>query len=249
MIAGVSLAGHEGLREETENLYQRFYQFAPSGMADDAKRRELKDISERAGRLGSTLAPILESYHARMDRLNGVRTMGLATISRLLIGTGLPNLFEVGFMLHPQYGVPYIPASSVRGAVRSFCKSRKAFGGHTDAEILRLFGNDPEVDEKGTLQRGELQFFDMLPVRMPHLEVDLVNPHFPDYYQGKQPPRANQDPKPVFFLTVAPESHFRLRYACKGLLPETFDRIIELTLSENGLGAKTALGYGRFLLG
>lgn len=248
MIAGVTIDGHERLRKETENLYQQFYQFQyfPTDVGDDKKKGELKSILEKAGRLSSTINPILDSYHARMHRLNGVRSMDFNSVSRLLIGTGLPNLFEVGFMLHPQYGVPYIPGSSVRGAVRSFCKLRKAFGDQTDSEILRLFGNEPEAGEMGKLQRGSLQFFDMLPEKMPSLELDLVNPHFPKYYQGNQAPRANQDPIPIFFLTVAAGFTFRLQYTSTGAVPEHMDRFIEITLAENGLGAKTALGYGRF---
>jgi CRISPR-associated protein Cmr6 len=245
MIAGVTVEGHDILRRTTQNLYQQFYQFADPWMKDDGKKAGLKDIVEKSRTLGSVLNPILDSFHNRQDGIRGVRRLKVRSVSRLSLGTGLPNLFEVGIQLHPQYGVPYVPASSVRGAVRSFCKSRKAYD---DIEIRRLFGNEPEEDGEAGLQRGAIRFLDMLPAVMPYFELDLVNPHFQKYYQGDQPPRANQDPIPVFFLTVAESAGFVVRYVSEAEVPENFDRLIALTLMENGLGAKTALGYGRFIL-
>ena len=39
---------------------------------------------------------------------------------RLALGLGLDNVYETGITLHHTYGIPYIPASSLKGVVRSW---------------------------------------------------------------------------------------------------------------------------------
>jgi CRISPR/Cas system CMR subunit Cmr6 (Cas7 group RAMP superfamily) len=49
-----------------------------------------------------------------------VVSLEATTLDRLLVGTGLPNQLETGFLLHPLYGVPYLPGSAIKGATQSF---------------------------------------------------------------------------------------------------------------------------------
>lgn len=48
-----------------------------------------------------------------------VRSLSATVDDRLLIGTGLPNQLETGLLLHPLYGVPYIPASTIKGITQA----------------------------------------------------------------------------------------------------------------------------------
>lgn len=61
---------------------------------------------------------------------------------------------------------------------------------------------------------GKAIFFDAIPYAVPKLELDIMNPHYPDYYNdrdGKQGifPTNWQNPNPVKFLTVASGTVFR----------------------------------------
>lgn len=64
----------------------------------------------------------------------------------------------------------------------------------------------------GTTEHGgHVIFFDAIPRSMPKLELDIMNPHFPEYYKegSTEYPTNWQSPIPVYFLTVASGSPFR----------------------------------------
>lgn len=76
-------------------------------------------------------------------------------------------------------------------------------------EIARAF----RVIFGTTKQAGRVVFFDAIPSsqELPVLEMDIMNPHYPDYYKegSKDYPSNWQNPVPVNFLTVAPGVKFR----------------------------------------
>ncbi|MBN1553057.1 type III-B CRISPR module RAMP protein Cmr6, partial [bacterium] len=53
-------------------------------------------------------------------------------------------------------------------------------------------------------QAGVIVFCDAFPVGNVKFAIDVMNPHYPDYYdsQGKMPPNDCQNPKPIPFLTL-----------------------------------------------
>jgi CRISPR-associated protein Cmr6 len=176
------------------------------------------------------------------------------TIDRLAVGLGAEHPTQNGFTFDPVLGVPIIPGSSVRGLVRA---TGRAAGQHEDVE--RLLGSEPEARSPVT---GRVAFLDAWPIHWPTLEVDIVNPHHPNYYvalqqwrTGKEPwpkPSMVEDPKPAFFLTVAPDISFRFGVRWRDndkVLPDDRERLrswLESGLAFLGVGAKTAAGYGRF---
>jgi hypothetical protein len=104
-----------------------------------------------------------------------------------------------------------------------------------------------------TAAAGRAVFFDAIPARVPKLELDVMNPHFPKYYQGNEPPTDWQSPVPVYFLTVAPNTEFRFAVGWRGPLGDESRRLRDLAkawlvggLTELGAGAKTSAGYGYF---
>jgi CRISPR-associated protein Cmr6 len=96
---------------------------------------------------------------------------------------------------------------------------------------------------------GQAVFFDAVPESPPALEVDIMNPHFPDYYQKEQFPTDSQSPKPVFFLTVG-RTPFLFAVGWRGGADETAHQQaqswLKYGLTKLGAGAKTAAGYGYF---
>ncbi|MBN1928142.1 MAG: type III-B CRISPR module RAMP protein Cmr6 [Chlorobiaceae bacterium] len=110
--------------------------------------------------------------------------------------------------------------------------------------------------------QGKVIFFDAYPISIPKIETDIMNPHFSDYYRdqaGKQSPADYLTPVPIPFLTVKATT-FRfilgIRESENSVIPEgsLLERGIPLldvakqwltnALSEHGIGAKTAVGYG-----
>lgn len=87
--------------------------------------------------------------------------------------------------------------------------------------------------------------------KLPRFHVDIMNPHFGDYYTSQKPPSDDLSPIPVTYLTVAKGQHFAF-----AVLPRTPDdlalvrdkaaRWLHTGLREYGMGAKTAQGYGLF---
>ncbi len=117
-------------------------------------------------------------------------------------------------------------------------------------ELYRtLFG-----DQK---QRGEVVFYDAFPtvISKNNLELDIMNPHYSNYYASKNPPADWDNPNPIVFLTLADVS-FRFQIAYYPLEPmhekrsdyilDIAQNLIEYALVNYGVGGKTRLGYGWF---
>ncbi len=168
---------------------------------------------------------------------------------RMVIGLGGTHPQETSMTLHHIYGIPYIPGSAVKGVTRHWV-------------ILSKFNNDEvaaEGDEDfknifGTqTQAGKVIFFDAYPVGNITLKMDIMNPHYPDYYSGKKkdskeipPPADWQNPNPIKFLTVEKTMfNFYLASRDSELLNKAAKWLKE-ALKKYGIGAKTSLGYGLF---
>ena len=189
---------------------------------------------------------LLKEHHDRLQELckgPNAFEMNFETISRLIIGIGQDHPVENGFLWHPTLGVPYIPGSSIKGMLRNWV----------------LEWNDPKEnkswfeskEEKGV---GQLIFLDALPTAVPELEADVITPHYGPYYRDPQnhPPADWHSPVPTPFLTVAAGAKFAIRVILRcsmpGEKPFDFEPVkTELIAAFDtlGIGAKTAVGYGR----
>lgn len=98
-------------------------------------------------------------------------------------------------------------------------------------------------------QVGQAIFHDALPAAKPTLQVDVMTPHYPNYYQGDEPPTDTQDPIPIPFLTLG-QTPFHFAVDWHGQPNDaTYHKAIawlKFGLTEFGAGAKTAAGYGYF---
>ncbi len=226
---------------------------------------------------------------------------------RFILGIGGANIYETGITLHHIYGFPYIPASSIKGLTRSWIV-QNCFGTETDSEatafsrsklLCDVFGCPEEIpygDEKPRKKKpsyykihekrygfsekqGSVFFFDAMPTKAPRLEIDIMNVHYPDYYNDSDnnksvAPTDFQNPNPIPFLAVGKDSPFISFISAKKeqtiealdpdfgqetptgalLLPEGLtgkssvlefaEAWLKKALTEHGIGAKTAVGYG-----
>ncbi len=183
--------------------------------------------------------PLLDNYHTRMDtmmdNIEG-RSIKLKTNWRFITGLGSPHPTETGFKWDRNLGVPYLPGSSIKGALKAWMRiseKQETFPSLFDGECV-----DPVI------------LFDAYPTAKPELDVDILNVHYKEYYdEGKKPPADYLSPNPVFFLAVAPDTEFAFRIAPRD--PDCdldkLEEFLRLTAEELGFGAKTLVGYGQFV--
>jgi CRISPR-associated protein Cmr6 len=118
---------------------------------------------------------------------------------------------------------------------------------------LRTLSSDGgRLDALGN--RGALMFSDVFPL-MPNSQmgVDILSPHYGDYYQKGGTPNDAGSPVPAMFLTVPEKSEFLFSVQRDpSLLPaslqetwiEKTEALFQYAFDWLGFGAKTAVGYG-----
>lgn len=175
------------------------------------------------------------------------------TTEPMIIGMGLNHPIENGMLFHHTLGVPYLPGSSVKGLVRAWAEQ---WDNAEDEKLLRIFGSKNRFNEhtkNADTQAGSVLFFDALPVSKIVLKTDIMTPHYPDYYskEGKTPPADNQKPIPIPFLAVAEGTTFQFIFKVRTSEDKSDMDLVKQWLSSAlehlGIGAKTAVGYGRML--
>lgn len=227
------------------------------------KQQFLDEIVAHMADNGAT-ENLLKQYHVRrnglIDSLHG-SSRSFKTTWRFVSGLGMGHVLETGFVWHRILGVPYLPGSSVKGLVRAWAEQ---WGGAKKEDVIRLFGPKSE-DARKQPDTGVLMVFDAVPDNKPVLEVDIMNPHYGDYYgkkpmkvtsAGKEheidtPPADYLSPNPIFFLTVASNISFIFALALRPGRGTNDDLMLGLELLEEaldniGAGSKTAVGYGCF---
>lgn len=178
------------------------------------------------------------------------------------LGSGHPT--EAGMILDRNTGLPYIPASSIKGVLRLAYAINLAKGGKVnekgeidDKELEEYFGTQ---DTNAKVQkRGSLIFMDAYPKNVPNLKVDIMNPHYSKYYSGEnKQPVETENPVPIKFLTVEKDCEFTFRVFYSPLANEVLSeekiKKVEIDIREMfktafktvGFGGKTSIGYGRF---
>lgn len=183
---------------------------------------------------------------------------------RLTIGLGNESVYETSITLHHIYGIPYIPASAIKGVVHHWAidqlkekaenKENPEILSRKQKEIKDIFG--AEWDFKNPVnpvilsennEQGKIIFFDAFPCSEPTIEPDIMNNHYNDYYGGDKPPTDFQNPNPVLFLTVK-DTSFQFIIGVRNTENEdlltTAKDWLKNALTQKGIGAKTAVGYG-----
>ncbi|HBT96739.1 MAG TPA: type III-B CRISPR module RAMP protein Cmr6 [Desulfobulbaceae bacterium] len=197
------------------------------------------------------------------------------------LGSGHPT--ETGMILDRNSGLPYIPASAIKGVLRLACaleiavteastvqQARNKRGEIIDDQweiddqhpFLRRYFGDTDTGKKDSV-RGQLIFLDAFPATIPTIKTDIMNPHFGKYYANEQGPLETENPIPVKFLAVAEKAEFVFRcfvsplpcrdtqYPVTRPFDQTDENAVEKMFTrafgELGFGAKTAVGYGRFV--
>jgi CRISPR type III-B/RAMP module RAMP protein Cmr6 len=244
---------------------------------DKYVQREVIDEGRRKGdwlrerlqnnRLDKQLAQhVYQRWLRMMQSLNAVR-FELTLDWRMVVGLGGETVLETDITLHHLYGLPFIPGSALKGLTRAYvageekeyfvpegkpeAERKPSLKEETDhPDIQRIFGSQK--------QAGTVLFFDALPQNgEAQFVVDIMNPHYPDYYRTLQsntitPPANNQSPNPIAFLAVN-DVTFTFTLAPRDPNNPEHNGDVELVrgwlqkaLQKYGVGGKTSAGYGYF---
>lgn len=165
--------------------------------------------------------------------------------SPVVCGMGERTPGENGLTLHPVYGVPYLPGTSLKGILRAWVLGQ-AWGEEwaNDGRWFReLFGAGGHEGAAGVID-----VMDALPVSgsAPLLAVDVLTPHHGNYYRGAGAPLGWENPVPVHFLVANAGVTYRVVVEGAAGWVEKAAEWLALALAERGVGAKTRAGYGRF---
>lgn len=233
---------------------------------DEAKAEALKSTLP----FPASARALLEAYRQRQALLaqsRGERLLDRPAIavSPFTIGTGIEHPLENGFSFLKPYGLPYLPGSGVKGVLRraaeelSQMSNAEERGGWDQEAVDTLFGREVLKEDIGAERnRGALIFWDVLPAPPgDSLEMEIINPHFGDYYRGHQPPHDAGKPIPNFFLSLPAGTryHFYVEWrppaqaaaGCeqwRDLMTKAFEHAFDWL----GFGAKTSVGYGHLRL-
>ena len=167
-------------------------------------------------------------------------------LDKLIIGMGGESPYDPLLLmtLHPLYGLPYLPATAIKGMLLSYYEQTEKLN---EEERNKLFGSKDSA--------SELVFFDTFPNEKKdeddfEIGFDVITPHYGDYYggKGKVAPTDDQNTNIITFPCVSKVSFdvyiaFCDREIRKKYEDELFEGLAK-AFQECGIGAKTALGYG-----
>ena len=251
------------------SLYSpRMVKWKFSGKELKVDESAISELYEQSKKSFSNVYVFLEKKKQMQDGLisamkeSGIQTFSfkVKSTSPFITGLGSGHPTETGMILDRNIGVPYIPASSIKGVLRLACAlnlaeknveyKQKGIVPDDDKTLIKYFGS-MEQDEKNQ-KRGQLMFLDSYPEKTPTLKVDILNPHFSKYYSGEnQQPVETEAPVPVKFLAVKEGATFVFRCAFIPLQDETCNKeeieaMFKTAFEKIGFGGKTSIGYGRF---
>jgi CRISPR-associated protein Cmr6 len=190
-----------------------------------------------------------ESFLTRRREAMGVEPITLTTQTRLVIGLGLPSPLETGFLFDWLVGCPYLPGSSVKGLLRATARlvQRRDLQGNQafwSQQFDRVFG--PELTPQAKARTGEVIAYDAFPATWPVLEVDVLTPHYGQYYREEIAPGDWDNPVPVPFLTLAAGTPFHFYLRANQEDSTELRTLLGTGLDWLGIGAKKSSGYGVF---
>lgn len=226
-------------------------------------------VGSNAGLALTKLAPPLESrdWSSYLERLVGMRTPScydsafnrlrartaagpayrrvlLATsLAPIICGMGERTPGENGLTLHPVYGVPFLPGTSLKGILRAWVLSQAWGSDWQEGGVYfrTLFGQGGHDGVAAVVD-----ILDALPVPgTPMLTLDVLTPHHAHYYRGNGDPLGWEGPNPVQFLAAAKGVRYRVVVEGDPAWVSKAAEWLALALAEHGVGAKSRAGYGR----
>ncbi|MGE3965956.1 MAG: type III-B CRISPR module RAMP protein Cmr6 [Planctomycetota bacterium] len=211
-----------------------------------------RDWSAHLNRIVDASARMPSGYDRAYDRLMARTAAGPAyrrvllvtSLAPVICGMGERTPGENGLTLHPVYGVPFLPGTSLKGILRAWVLSQDwdADWQEGGAHFRAMFGQGGHDGAAAVVD-----ILDALPVPGTAMfTLDVLTPHHADYYQGEREPLGWEGPNPVQFLAAAKDVRYRVVVEGDPSWVSKAAEWLALALAERGVGAKSRAGYGRF---
>lgn len=250
-------------------FYGGFSQEQEWKVLTESKKNFIEDTAKTSQPSHSAYAKSFGERQKQLcERLGGVCAV-LETTGPFVTGTGISHPVENGFTFHPTLGLPYLPASGVKGLLRAWVEvwMEHASAEERTSKIQQWFGSNTTATSPDG-QTGELIFFDALPSNNVLMGCDIMTPHMGGWYENGDAitgdnfasvaPADWHSPVPVPFLVVKPKTSFLWCIAPKLTGQAQIDVVrkqaavqalaaLKAALEWVGSGAKTAVGYGRMV--
>ena len=174
-----------------------------------------------------------------------IRTFKTETLWYFVSGKGSSELVGEIPWLHPNFAVPIIRGSAIRGSARAYARDFLLPEYEiSEEEIKELFGKAPNEEEPS---QGALIFFDAFPLSADCLKVTAITNQSDGYYSGKEQLMCRNTVIPLFHLAVPPKVPFLFAIGSKDPKAlELGEKILRLALRKSGTGANIHIGYGYF---
>lgn len=223
------------------NPYLFYYYFQKYVESKD-KQKSLKEFTDISFTSFSYMQKVIERQNSIIIQLKKelsykVKSFEATLIRNAVPGMGIESAFETGISLNFLYGFPYFPSSSLKGIAAEYARS---FEDVSENDIKEIFGSQDK--------EGSVIFFDGLPIESNNpFTVDIITPHYQEYYGGKLWPADYLKPIPNSFLAIKKGVTFRFSLASgnETALNNSF-KWLKGALTKLGVGAKTTSGYGHF---
>jgi len=238
------------------------------GLRLDKLNREIDDPSSHTNKENmlqvmsafSMPASLLESYGYAFK--NWCKIMGsqkecesfdIISTAKALLGTGNTSVHEFGVNLNKPWGVPYISGTTLKGLVSSYLAKnggeewKSSENSKKSDYQIELFGGDREED--GKTYAGSIVFNDawIYPAANQKWFVnDIINVHHQKYYGENRLPDGTEDPVPVKIAALKMGLKFFVSIQGSEKERKFIKSVLKRALEEEGIGGKTAVGYGRF---
>lgn len=252
-----------------ENNYLSFNRFGQyqvnekkNGKEVTVKVKPLSDPLSHHKSSKSLITDILHSLNKRQkliaSQLPDYVKLHYKVNGRLFLGIGgsTPYTTTNPMKLHPLYGIPYIPGSTIKGVIRNYwrhehlTRNSDMEGTGREKDYLDLcFGTGTDEEQAAS---GKLIFLDAYPVEAYKIVKDVLTPHYKTYYneKGARPPRDDDYPN-IISLPAIEDTAFMiyigLNFKSSAVDEDLRNQIIQTiinTFAEYGVGAKTEIGYG-----
>lgn len=188
------------------------------------------------------------------EKFNCISFIGSVN-DKMVIGLGNQSVFETDITLHHTYGIPYIPGQAIKGVFRNYIIQEYFSSDEKNAIQNKNF----ELIFGGKNCAGKVVFQDVFPRNNFNIALDVMTPHYKLYYDKENSlPLDSDSPTPIYFLVIK-DTEFEFNVAidksisnekwnstdASGLDEFITENLIE-TLTFQGIGAKTSVGYGYF---
>ena len=239
--------------EELSRELNKWRHDTASELVDRYSRGNIANLLERARKHVDEAVEALKELGYQV-----IVNKNYLTLTPLAIGLRNPYTepLEIAIAWDPYMNLPFIPGSSLRGAVAALAYLRNSeWYTLLTGKARESPAQTGSIASQREQQASPVIFLDAYPVDMfssSLLTVDIVNPHYREVEGRISEPESS--PTPLSFLVVPKGVAFRIVVCAAGRWLRSYkgkpsfselETLIGQALSR-GIGAKTSLGYGRF---